>query len=119
MLRKMFVSQNLPAEESDKILRELKLGYINLKEKYFDLAKQNFQLVLEFDPNCSEGFWGLALANDNVANESELYSDPAKHKNFINTCECQNALKFAQEDQKNIYNDLLTKVYQINEGNNY
>lgn len=119
MLRTVYVSQDLPDDVKEKLKKELRLGFLNLSEGEFEAAKQNFQLSLEYDDKCAEAYWGLALGECEIKNESELYSNPNKFKDFLQLKNGQLAVGFASEEQKKFYMGLLEKIFQINEGNYY
>lgn len=52
MKRELKVSDGVP----ESALKELKLGYINLADGFFDLAQTNFDLVILSDPKCADAF---------------------------------------------------------------
>lgn len=119
MLRKYSVSASLPAQKAEQALKELKLGYLNLEDGYFAQAEQNFAIVLMIDENCADAHWGMMLAKLKLDNENKLFSQPVKYKNVLSLPECKKAFECADEGTKNKYNDLLERVLQINEGENY
>ena len=119
MKRSYSVSQNLAEELKEKTLKELKLGYINLSESMFDQAKMNFELVIEYDKECSDAYWGLMLVKLNCSNEDFLYSSPMTYRCALNLNECASAIQFATDTQKKQYLDLLERIIQISEGDNY
>lgn len=119
MLRAYKVSTNLQPQNAERALKELKLGYLNLSDGFFEQAKQNFDIVLMLDPNCADAFWGQMLAKLEIDNENKLYSQPVKYKHVLGMEECQRALECPDQGTKNKYNDLLERIYQINEGENY
>ncbi len=119
MKRTYQASTNLDKETTEKVLRELKLGYLNLEDGFFDEAETNFRLSLEFDPNCADAWWGLSLSKFQISNEDQLFSNPMQYKNITMLDECKNALEFADNSQKNIFKSLLESIDKINEGDNY
>lgn len=119
MRREHTLSKNYTSEDADSLRKELKLGYINLEDGLFDLAQMNFEIVLRSCEDCADAYFGLMLCKLQLANENELSRNPTKYKNAISLAECEKALKFADENQKNIYNTLLEQIYKINEGDNY
>lgn len=119
MKRNFVVSSGLPESEKEKTLKELKLGFLNLSDGMFDQAKENFLLVLQYDYQCPDAYWGLMLAKFQLKSEDELYLNPVTNKNAIYLNECEKALQFADDKLKIIYNDLLERIYAINEGENY
>lgn len=112
-------SAGLSQERKEKVDKELFLGFLNLSDGFFAQAEMNFKLALEFDKTCPDAFWGLCLANFRIKNEEELYSNPVQYKNVLKTEECQKALECANETLKKKYENLLERIYKINEGENY
>ncbi len=119
MKRTYLTSKNVPEQNKESTLKELTLGYLNLKEGFFKQANMNFQLALELDPDCADAWWGLMLAKFEISNEDILYSEPVKYKSAIYLPECEKALALADEDQKKRYQDLLERIYKIKEGEQY
>lgn len=119
MKRTYLTSKNLSEENKDRALKELTLGYLNLKEGFFQQANLSFQMALEIDPDCADAWWGLMLAKFELSNEDELYSEPMKYKSAIYLPECEKALALAEEDQKKRFQDLLERIYKIQEGEQY
>lgn len=119
MKRTYQVSKDLPENEKERALKEVKLGYLNLSENMFDQAKINFLLALQYDSKCADAYWGLMLEKFQLGNEDELYSNPVKFKEAIYLPECEKALQFAGENQLKQFKDLLERIYAINEGDNY
>lgn len=119
MKRTYQVSSDVPENERPKALKELKLGYLNLSDEMFEQAEMNFLLALQFDKKCADAYWGQMLAKFQIANEDDLYTNPVTYKSAIYLPECQNALQFADENQKKIFDSLLESIYKINEGDNY
>lgn len=119
MKRTYQTSVDLPESEKNKTLKELKLGYLNLSDGMFEQAKMNFLLAIQFDSKCADAYWGLMLVKFQLKNEDELYSNPVVFKSAIYLPECEKALQFAEENQKKKFEDLLERIYKINEGDNY
>lgn len=119
MMRSYEPSQNLSKELEEKVKKELQLGFLNLRENFFDQAEINFRLALEFDKTCPDAFWGLMLVKLQLENEDRLYSNPMQFKDALKMEECQKALKFANQNLRNKYDDLLERIFKINEGDNY
>lgn len=119
MKRQLRVSTNLPEQEKQKVLNELKLGYLNLSDEMFDQAKLNFMLALQYDSSCAEAYWGMMLTKCRISNEDMLYSNPTTYKEVVHLPECQKALEFAEEDLRRIYTTLLERIFAINEGDSY
>lgn len=119
MLRSYQVSSDLPEELKKKTLKEVNLGYLNLSDGMFEQAKLNFLLALQYDNKCADAFWGLMLVKFQLKSEDELYSNPVEFRNAIFLPECEKALEFSNDEQKNKYNDLLERIRAINEGDNY
>lgn len=115
MKRELKVSDGV----SESILKELKLGYINLADGFFDLAQTNFDLVILSDPKCADAFWGLMLCKCHIRNEDVLLTNATLYKNIVFLKEYQNALIYADDDQKAIYNTLLSEIMKINSGDEY
>ena len=119
MKRAYQTSEGLDPQLSVKAEKQLQLGFLNLSEGLFDLAKTNFQLAIEYDKKCADGFWGIMLAKLKVKNEDELYDDAAKFASAQLPEESEKALEYANEAQKNIYQKLLENILKISEGENY
>lgn len=109
-------SDGLAEEEKQKVVKELRLGYINLSEQLFEQAKVNFMLALQYDSACADAYWGLMLEKFQVRSEHELYDNPVTYKEAVYLPEYQNAMAFADEDQKKYYNEILERIYAINQG---
>lgn len=105
--------------KNPELQNELNLGYINLEDGLFDLAKMNFEIVMSQEDTCSDAYWGMMLAKLGISNEDDLLLYPTKYKSAISLIECDKALNNANRQQKKIYGDLLIKIYRINEGDNY
>lgn len=119
MLRTYETSTNLSQELKEKVEKELKLGFLNLEDGFFPQAEMNFMVALEFDQTCPDAFWGLCLVRLQVKNEDELFSNPMQYKDVLKMEECQKALENANETLKKKYENLLERIYKINEGENY
>lgn len=119
MKRSLFISEELSANDAKKIEAELRLGYLNLEDQMFDQAKMNFDLALQIDNSCAEAYWGLLLVKFQLDSEEKLFIDAATYKSALYLPEYENALKYASEKQKKIYQGLLERIYKINEGDKY
>ncbi|MBP3431966.1 MAG: hypothetical protein J6K39_03845 [Clostridia bacterium] len=119
MKRTYQTSQGLPAEVAERVLKELKLGYLNLTDGFFEQAKLNFLLAAQYDEKCADAYWGQMLVKFEMSNEDELFSNPVKYKSAIYLPECQKALELADETLRKKYDNLLERIYKINEGDNY
>ena len=119
MKRSYQCSQNLNESEKKDVENELNLGYLNLQDGMFEQAKQNFQLALSIDRKCADAFWGLMLEKYKIKNEDDLLSYPTKYKEAINSKECLKACQSANDEQKEIYKNLLERIAKIEEGENY
>lgn len=119
MKRKYQASQDLSEIDKERVVKELRLGYLNLSEHLFEQAKINFLLALQFDSACADAYWGLMLEKCNISSEEELYQNPVKYKEVVYLNEYESAMQFADENQKNTYNQLLERIYAIKEGENY
>lgn len=112
-------SKSVSPEQQSSVLKELRLGYLNLSEGMFEQARLNFLLALQYDSKCADAYWGLMLYKLKVKNEGELLKDPMAFKNVMSMPECQNAFTFGDDGQKKIYEDLLEGVNAIVTGENY
>ena len=119
MKRQYFASEGLPDETKLRVEKELKLGFLNLSDSFFEQAEVNFKYALALDEKCADAWWGLALTKFQISNEDALFAEPMKFKSVLLLPECQKALEFANEAQKNIFGDLLERINKINEGDNY
>ena len=106
-------------QNPEETLKELKLGYINLADGFFDLAQTNFDLVILADQYNADAFWGLMLCKCQIRDENVLSSNATLYKNIIFLKEYQNALLYADETQKAIFNNLLNEILKVNAGDNY
>ncbi len=119
MKRSLFVSDNLSSVDEKRVLNELKLGYLNLEDEMFEQAKLNFQLVLQIDKKNADAYWGLMLVKFQLTSEELLFSDAATYKSAIYLPEYLKAMEFAQDRQSKIYEGLMQRIYEINQGDNY
>lgn len=119
MKRTYQTSATLSEEMKLKVEKELKLGYLNLSDGFFEQAKLNFLLALQYDSTCSDAYWGLMLEKFQITNEDELFSNPVRYKSAIFLPECEKALQYADENLKKTYQGMLERIYKINEGDNY
>lgn len=119
MKRTYQISKKASPQTEQQARKELELGYLNLADGFFEQAGMNFQLTLQFDPDCADAYWGLMLIKLGLKNEDELFSDALKYKSAPFLPECQKALELADEDLKNKYRTLLERIESINEGDKY
>ncbi len=106
-------SKSTPEDRKSSVLKELRLGYLNLSEGMFEQARLNFLLALQYDSKCADAYWGLMLYKLNIKKESELLQDPMKYKDVMKMQECQNAFTFGDDNQKKIYEGLLEEINKI------
>ena len=119
MKRRYQCSQGLSKDQILATQNELNLGYLNLQDEMFEQAKQHFQLALSIDRNCADAFWGLMLERFKIKNEDDLFSYPTKYKSALNTKECQKACECANDEQREIYKNLLERIAKIEDGEKY
>ena len=119
MKRQYQASANVKEEVKDLVEKELKLGYMNLSEELFEQARMNFLLATQLDPTCADAFWGLMLEKENIKSEDDLFENPVKYKEIVYTEYFDKAMLNANETQKACYNQILERIYAINEGDNY
>ncbi len=119
MKRNHVASAGLEEETKRNVEIELDLGYLNLSDEFFEQAEQNFTRAISLDEKCADAWWGMMLSKFQISNEDQLFAEPVKFKSVLLLPECQNALEFANAEQKNIYADLLERINKINEGDNY
>ena len=119
MKRSYQCSKGLSKDEIFATQNELNLGYLNLQDEMFEQAKQNFQLALSFDRNCADAYWGLMLEKFKIKDEDDLFSYPTRYRKVVETKEFKNAFEFANDQQKEIYKNLLDRIAKIEEGENY
>ena len=119
MKRQLKISSNSSEDLKEKILKELKLGHLNLSDGMFEQARLNFLVALEYDKTCAEAYWGMMLTKCQISNENALYSYPAIYKDVVLLPEYEKALKFADEELKKVYKSLLENIEMINEGDKY
>lgn len=112
-------SKSLSEEDQAKVLKELRLGYLNLSEGMFEQARLNFSLALQYDSKCADAYWGLMLFKLHITDEGQLLKDPVAYKDVMKMQECQNAFTFGDDGQKKIYEDLLEGVNAIVTAGNY
>lgn len=119
MKRQYEASASISPEDEGKVIRELKLGYLNIADGAFEQAKINFMLALQYDSKCADAYWGLMLVKFQITNEDLLETEPLTYKVALALPECQNALQFASDKQLAQYKNLLERIEKINEGDNY
>lgn len=119
MKRSLFMSDGLSDFDQRRVLNELKLGYLNLEDEMFEQAKLNFQLVLQIDKKNADAYWGLMLVKFQLKSEELLFTDAVTYKSAIYLPEYEKAMQLAQEKQVKIYEGLMQRIYEINQGDNY
>ena len=106
-------SKSAPEDRKLQVLKEIRLGYLNLSEGMFEQARLNFLLALQYDSKCADAYWGLMLYKLKIKNEEELLQDPPKYKDVMKMQECQNAFTFGDDTQKKIYEGFLEEINKI------
>ncbi len=117
MKRTYQVSSNVADKE--KALKELNLGYLNLEDQMFEQARLSFEIVLQYDPKCADAYWGLMLAKFQLPNENDLTDNAIHYKTAIYLPEYENAMKYADKDQKRRFDDMMENIYKINAGDDF
>ena len=112
-------SSGVDEETAKSVVKELRLGYMNLDEGMFEQARINFQLAISLDPKCADAYWGLMLFKLNIKNEDDLTENPLDYKNAINLAEYKKAMECAGDDKKKIFDTLMEGVRAVNAGDNY
>lgn len=119
MMRSFFSSEGLSPEDKKRVENELLLGFLNLEDEMFELANLNFELVLQIDPQNADAYWGLMLAKFQIRSEELLFTNAVTYKSVVYLPEFDKAMQFALPTQKKIYEGLLKRIYEINDGDNY
>lgn len=119
MKRMYQASLGLSEEVELSVIKELRLGYLNLSEGMFEQARLNFIVALTLDNKCADAAWGAMLCKLQAKDEDDLTRDPITYKNAINLPEYKNAIDFADEAQKKIFDSLMEGVIAVNAGDNY
>ena len=119
MKRLYEASSGVSEEIKESVVKELRLGYMNLDEGMFEQARINFQLAISLDPKCADAYWGLMLLKLKIQNEDDLTENPVTYKNAINLPEYQKAMETASEEKEKIYDALMEGVRAVNAGDNY
>ena len=117
MKRELSVDKN--CENSESVLNELKLGYINLEDGLFGLAQTNFDMVILADPTCADAFWGLMLCKYKIRREEALKSNATLYKDIVKLKEYDKAMENADETKKGIFKNLLSEILKLQQGDNY
>lgn len=111
---RMYQASKFVSEEMQlSVLKELRLGYLNLSEGMFEQARLNFLLALQYDSKCADAYWGLMLYKLKIKNENQLLDDPLAYKDVMSMTERQNAFTFGDDAQKKIYENLLEEINKI------
>lgn len=119
MKRSLFVTETLSEQDKTQVLKDLKLGYLNLEDEMFEQAKLNFQLALQLDSTNADAYWGLMLAKFQLNSEEKLFSDAMTYKSAVYLPEYQKAMEYAQTEQKKLFENTMKRINQINAGDNY
>lgn len=106
-------SNSVAPEQQINVVKELRLGYLNLSEGMFEQARINFLLALQYDSKCADAYWGLMLYKLKIKEEGELLKNPKAFKEVLKMSECQNAFTFGDDGQKKVYEDLLEGVNRV------
>lgn len=117
MKRELSVDKN--CENSESVLNELKLGYINLEDGLFGLAQTNFDMVILADPTCADAYWGLMLCKYKIRREEVLKSNATLYKDIVKLKEYDKAMENADETKKGIFKNLLSEILKLQQGDNY
>ena len=117
MKRELSVDKN--CENSESVLNELKLGYINLEDGLFGLAQTNFDMVILADPTCADAYWGLMLCKYKIRREEALKSNATLYKDIVKLKEYDKAMENADETKKGIFKNLLSEILKLQQGENY
>ncbi len=117
MKRELSVDKN--CENSESVLNELKLGYINLEDGLFGLAQTNFDMVILADPTCADAYWGLMLCKYKIRREEALKSNATLYKDIVKLKEYDKAMENADETKKGIFKNLLSEILKLQQGDNY
>ena len=112
----LYVNPN--CKNYEDTFRELKLGYLNVKEEMYDLAQTNFDLVIIADKTCADAFWGLMLCKLQVNDENVFVAEPDKYTSVFRLKEYQNAMKYATKEQKATYTNFIKDIpgYEMTAG---
>ena len=116
MKRRYEASESLSEENKVKVEKELRLGYLNLSELFFDQAKLNFTLALQYDSSCADAYWGLMLCKYQAKSEDLLFENPVIYKDVVMLPEYEKAMTFASKEKKKVYDQILERVYAIIKG---
>ncbi|MBP3619656.1 MAG: hypothetical protein J6J24_03245 [Clostridia bacterium] len=113
MKRTLRLSPSCSEEIESSLLKELMLGYYNLEDQMFDQAMMNFKVVIKFDSQCADAYWGLMLAKCQIASEESLFTQAQSYKHIVQLPEFENALKFAQGNQRKQYEGLIAPIRKL------
>lgn len=111
-------SDSLSEEDKLKVEKELRLGYLNLGELFFDQAKLNFTLALEYDNTCADAYWGLMLCKYQAKSEDLLFENPVVYKDVVMLPEYEKAMMYASEEKRKLFDQILERIYAIVKGEN-
>lgn len=85
----------------------VKKGYIYLEDGDFDIAHQSFEKSLDLDPENGKAYWGIILTQIRCKNNDEAIK---KGKPLTGFKEYSKALRFASDQDRNIYQEVETKI---------
>lgn len=118
MKRRYEASDSLSEEVKIKVEKELRLGYLNLAEMFFEQAKINFTLALQYDSSCADAYWGLMLCKYQAKSEDLLFENPVVYKDVVLLPEYEKAMELASKEKRKIYEQILERIYAILQGEN-
>jgi hypothetical protein len=116
MKRRYEASDSLNEEDKLRVEKELRLGYLNLGELFFEQARLNFTLALQYDSKCADAYWGLMLCKFQAKSEDLLFENPVVYKDVVLLPEYEKAMTFASEEKRKIYEQILERIYAIIKG---
>lgn len=98
------------AVSADKIISADTLfdrAYIFLSDRDFGRAEEYFDKVLDITPRSSKAYWGLLMSKIKVSSQNEMEAKLIKIDGFV---EFKNAVRFADEKEKAIYEGISKKI---------
>lgn len=116
MKRRYEASDSLSDEEKLRVEKELRLGYLNLTEMFFEQARLNFSLALQYDSSCADAYWGLMLCKYQAKSEDLLFENPVVYKDVVLLPEYEKAMHYASNEKRKIYEQILERIYAIVQG---
>lgn len=85
-------------------------GYIYLEDGEFVDAKNCFDKSLDLSPEISSAYWGLVLSREKCRNNNELIQ---KGKPITDLNEYKKAIRFASDEEKQTYNNVVLGINNI------